>query len=74
MKESNDIGMLLILNQKYGAEKAVHMWTHHKDLQLLEEAQKKSDKWPRRFWYWLHCVDLLERGEKRSRERLHKGE
>ena len=74
MDEGIDISMLLILSQKFGPKKGARIWAHNRDLQMLEEAQKKSDRWPRRIRAWFNCVDVLEENEKRSRERLNQGE
>jgi hypothetical protein len=73
MDTDKDIAILLALSNKLGPTKAVLTWSYQKDLQMLEEVQKKVNKWPRRFWRWFHCIDILERQVARSKERLEKG-
>lgn len=73
MDTDKEIAILLALSNKLGPTKAVLTWSYQKDLQMLEEVQKKTNKWPRRFWRWLHCIDILERQVERSKERLEKG-
>lgn len=73
MDNSEDVAMLLMLSDKLGPTKAVLTWSYQKDLKLLKKEQDRANKWPRRFWRWLYCIDILERQVARSKERLEKG-
>lgn len=71
--DDNNVATLLALSDKFGPTKAILMWSYQKDLQMLEEVQERTNKWPRRFWRWFHCIDILERNVARSKVRLEKG-
>lgn len=73
MDNHKDVATLLALSDKFGPTKAILMWAHQRDLKILKEVQEKTNKWPKWFWRWFHCIDILERNVERSKERLEKG-